>query len=121
MSNLAAAYLHAGWFDKALPLYEEALKRMTAKLGPEHPWTLTSLDNLATVLAVCPDPKFRDAHRAIELAKRATVLKPQDGAYWHTLGVAQYRAGDWRAAIAAFEKSMELLKRGNSFDFFYLA
>jgi uncharacterized protein HemY len=48
-------------------------------------------------------------------------LTPGDGAYWSTLGVACYRAEDWKATIAALEKSMELSKGGNGFDWFFLA
>ena len=44
-----------------------------------------------------------------------------DGNNWNTLGVAQYRAGDWKAAITALDKSMELRKGGDSFDWFFLA
>jgi tetratricopeptide (TPR) repeat protein len=43
------------------------------------------------------------------------------GDYWNTLGVAQYRAGDWKEAIKTLEKSMELRKGGDSFDWFFLA
>ena len=37
----------AGQMDKALPLYQESLKLHEAKLGPDHPDTLTSMNNLA--------------------------------------------------------------------------
>jgi tetratricopeptide (TPR) repeat protein len=47
MSNLAAAYQAAGKRDRALPLFEETLKLRKAKLGAEHPDTLTSMNNLA--------------------------------------------------------------------------
>ena len=47
MNNLAAAYQAAGQWDKALPLMEETLKLLKAKLGPDHPDTLTSMNNLA--------------------------------------------------------------------------
>src|SRR5262249_23267004 len=77
---------------------------------------------LARFLATCPDLKVRNPSRAVELAKKATELAPKDGNYWNTLGVAQYRASDWKDAIAALEKSNELLK-GNelSFNAFFLA
>ena len=39
----------------------------------------------------------------------------------NTLGVAQFRAGNWRASIAALEKSMSLRKGGDSHDWFWLA
>jgi tetratricopeptide (TPR) repeat protein len=47
MGNLAGGYKDAGQLDKALPLYEETLRLMKAKLGPDHPDTLQSMNNLA--------------------------------------------------------------------------
>jgi len=47
MNNLALTYLLAGQVEKALPLLEETLKLQRAKLGPDHPDTLTSMHNLA--------------------------------------------------------------------------
>ena len=47
MNNLAAAYQAAGKLDRALPLFEETLALQKAKLGPDHPDTLTSMNNLA--------------------------------------------------------------------------
>jgi tetratricopeptide (TPR) repeat protein len=44
-----------------------------------------------------------------------------EGTFWNTLGVAQYRAGEWKPAIEALEKSMELRKGGDSFDWFFVA
>ena len=37
----------AGQLTKALPLYEETLQLRKAKLGPDHPSTLDSMNNLA--------------------------------------------------------------------------
>ena len=42
-------------------------------------------------------------------------------ASWNTLGVALYRAGEWKEAVEALGKSMELSKGGDSFDWFFLA
>ena len=47
MNNLALGYQAAGKLDMALPLFEETLALMKAKLGPDHPDTLTSMNNLA--------------------------------------------------------------------------
>jgi tetratricopeptide (TPR) repeat protein len=79
------------------------------------------LNNLAWLLATCPDSKIRDPKRAVELAKKAVELTPKKGNHWNTLGAAHHRAGDWKAAIAALEKSMELRKGGDSEDWFFLA
>jgi tetratricopeptide (TPR) repeat protein len=48
MNNLAVGYRAAGKLDQALPLIEETLRLTKAKLGPDHPQTLTSMNNLAS-------------------------------------------------------------------------
>jgi eukaryotic-like serine/threonine-protein kinase len=47
MNNLAGAYTAAGKLDLALPLYEEAFKLHKAKLGTDHPRTLSCTYNFA--------------------------------------------------------------------------
>jgi tetratricopeptide (TPR) repeat protein len=77
-------------------------------------------NNLAWLLATCPEATFRDPVRAVELAKKATALAPQQGIFWNTLGTARYRAGNWKDAIGALEKSLKL-QGDNGFDWFFLA
>jgi tetratricopeptide (TPR) repeat protein len=43
------------------------------------------------------------------------------GAYWNTLGLAHYRAGDYRAALSALEKAAELYPQGDGSDSLFLA
>jgi tetratricopeptide (TPR) repeat protein len=62
-----------------------------------------------------------DSIRAVKLAEEATSLAPANGAYWNTLGVAHYRAGDWKAAAAALERSMGLRSGGDAYDWIFLA
>jgi tetratricopeptide (TPR) repeat protein len=99
---------------------EEAAKtyRLFLELQPASPM---GNNNAAWFLATCPDPKFQDPGRAVKLAQKATELAPMEGTYWNTLGAAHYRAGNWKDAIAGLEKSMELRKGGDSFDWFFLA
>ena len=78
-------------------------------------------NNLAWLLATSADADVRNASRAVERALKSVELAPRAGHMWNTLGVAHYRAGDWRAAITALEKSMELRKGGDSHDWFFLA
>ena len=78
-------------------------------------------NNLAWWLATCQEPRPRDPARAVELARKAVELAPKQGMFWNTLGVAQYRAGDSNAAVAALTKSMELSNGGDSNDWFFLA
>lgn len=78
-------------------------------------------NNLAWFLATCPDEKLRDPKRAVALAKEAVEAAPKSWLYWNTLGVAHYRAGDAKAAVAALEKAMELNQGGTVFDWLFLA
>ena len=92
-----------------------------ASSDPDHPDTIASLFKLARLLASSTDPKVRNASRAVELAKKAVESSPKGGHLWNALGIAQYRFGDQKAAIASLEKSMELRQGGDSFDWFFLA
>jgi serine/threonine protein kinase/Flp pilus assembly protein TadD len=80
-----------------------------------------SLNNLAWLLATCADSRLRNPTEAVTLAKRAVELEPNNGMWWNTLGAAHYQAGNWKAAIEALNKSMELRKGGDGFDWFFLA
>jgi len=100
-------------FDKALAHFTKAIE-IDPKNADGH-------NELAWLLATHPNPKARDPRRAVELAKKAVELAPKVGMFWNTLGVARYRAGAWKAALAALEKSMELGHGGDSIDWFFLA
>jgi tetratricopeptide (TPR) repeat protein len=77
---------------------------------------------LARRLAIDPDPKIWDPARAVALARKATAAQPRASSYWHTLGTALYRAGDWPEAIEALRKSNELgAKEGLGFNGYFLA
>jgi len=83
-------------------------------------------NDLAWEFVICPVVRFRDPSRAMELARK--VLERSDksqwppGYLWNTLGGAYYRAGDWKAAKQALEKSMELLDgEMEGFNTFFLA
>src|SRR5262249_6998086 len=76
----------------------------------------------ARLLATHPDPQIRDGGRALDLARKAVKLEPQHPTSWHVLGLAQYRAGDWTAAVTALEKSIRLSKQAAPCDgLFFLA
>src|SRR5262249_13887777 len=55
----------------------------------------TCLNNLAWLLATCPDKNLRDARGAVKYGRRAVEVAPQSGDWWNTLGVAYYRTGQW--------------------------
>jgi tetratricopeptide (TPR) repeat protein len=103
--------------ERSFRLAGQAYRQFLEK-APANP---NSTNDFAWFLVTCPLEQLRDAKQAVVLAKKAVELAPQNGGYWNTLGVAQYRAGDWKAASAALEKSMELRKGGDSFDWLFLA
>jgi tetratricopeptide (TPR) repeat protein len=76
---------------------------------------------LAWLLAICPDPKLRDARRAVELARKAVDTAQDRWQYLRTLGLAQHFAGDDKAAVQALARSLELRRGGDAFDYFSLA
>jgi tetratricopeptide (TPR) repeat protein len=78
-------------------------------------------DALAWLLATCPDLRFRDVPRAIQLARTTVERVPRHGIYWATLGAAHYAAGDYKAAIRALEKAVQLPSYWGSCPCFFLA
>jgi Flp pilus assembly protein TadD len=73
------------------------------------------------LLATCPEAEVRNPARAVEVARKAVELAPKVGNYWNTLGVAHYRAGEAKEAVAALKKSTELRQGGDAFDWLFLA
>jgi tetratricopeptide (TPR) repeat protein len=112
-SSRGRCYAHLGRFTEARTDYEKAL--------PVEFSNGRTMNEFAWLLATCPDAKIRDVARAIKLADEAVKLAPKEGGSWNTLGVAHYRAGNWKAAWAALEKSKELRKGGDAFDWFFTA
>jgi uncharacterized protein HemY len=80
-----------------------------------------TLYSVAWLLATSSAAELRDPKRAVALATKAVELAPKVRLIWNTLGAAHYRAGDWKAAITALERSMELRQGGDAFDWFFLA
>jgi eukaryotic-like serine/threonine-protein kinase len=71
-------------------------------------------------LATTENPSNRNPALAVELAQRAVQINPHGD--WNTVGVAYYRAGDFKEAIADLEKAMRNERGGGtSYDFFFQA
>jgi serine/threonine protein kinase/WD40 repeat protein/tetratricopeptide (TPR) repeat protein len=109
----AACYEALGKADLA------AVDRARAdKLGPEDS---EELNEQAWLLVTGPK-EHRDSVKAIALARRAIALRPDQPMYRNTLGVAQYRHGDYVPAIESLEKSLALGKgQFDAFDLYFLA
>jgi predicted CXXCH cytochrome family protein len=93
--QLGDALIAAGKTDKAVSLYEEALRR--------QPNSFVALRKLAFGLhSVGQFP------RAVDLLKQALELKPADAAGWNELGLDYLNLGARSDAIAAFQKAITL-------------
>jgi len=66
------------------------------------------LNQRAWSLATSSDRETRDPHTAVELAQEAVKLAPDSADSWNTLGVAQYRDGNFKEAISALQKYRDL-------------
>jgi tetratricopeptide (TPR) repeat protein len=121
MRDLAASYAVAGREAEAIKLSEGALGIFKTKLGPTNAYYLDIMRRLAELLTHSKDPKLRNPTRVVDLAKALAEANPGDGALWHSLGVAHYRASNWKSAIEALDTSMELRKGGDAFGHLYLA
>ena len=97
-------------------------------LGGKAPLSLADIladSNIAELKSVSQnqDSLIRQLYESnVKLAEKAVDMAPKEGNHLNTLGVAHYRAGDWKAAIEALEKSKELLGDTElSFNAFFLA
>lgn len=111
--NLAQLLIASGRPDEAHDMGRKALQ--------ERPNDDEVLTAVAWNCATSPEQALRDPARAVELARKAVELAPKRRGHWTTLGAACYRAGDWKAAVTALEKSMQMHQGGDSVDWFLLA
>jgi tetratricopeptide (TPR) repeat protein len=105
---------------EAEKVYRQTLA-VREKLKNDFPGEAGDRRDLAWFLSNCPNQELRSLDRAVSLAREAVLLAPKGGDCWLTLGVAHYRAGDWKAAVAALNKATELRSGGDSAEWFFLA
>src|SRR5262249_30547965 len=76
---------------------------------------------MAMLLATCPDLERADARKVVEALEKAIKLAPRDSACWAALGMARYRAGEWKASVEALDRSAELRRGGEAMGRLFLA
>ena len=69
--------------------------------------------NLAWLLSTAEDASLRNPSEAVECGRRAVELEPENANHWNNLGVAQYRAGNWQAAVEALQKADAMIDGGD--------
>jgi tetratricopeptide (TPR) repeat protein len=118
-SAFASDLSTAGDHNSAQKEFHEAIAAYTKviELAPDN---AVAYNNLAWLYATCPETELRDPAKAVALAKKAVELKPAEGTGWNTLGAAQYRAGEWQAAVESLTRSLELRSGGDAFDWYFL-
>ncbi|MHC4668476.1 MAG: tetratricopeptide repeat protein [Planctomycetota bacterium] len=93
--------------------------RTAVELAPNEP---EFLNDLAWILVRRPDSPRQDAEEAVRLAEHAVKHSSErDPRILNTLGVAQYRASEWKGAVKALEQSLELEPQSPAYDWIFLA
>jgi len=107
-TNLGVALSRDWRFGEAITHFEKSLA-----IAPE---TMATLHNFAWLLASCPEKRFRNASRAIELADKADRLSGRKNPFYaHTLAAAYAETGRFSEAITVAERGLQLaISRGDS-------
>jgi dipeptidyl aminopeptidase/acylaminoacyl peptidase len=102
-----------------------ALRKAVLELAQLYPENAERLNNASWLIVASKRGTDASYRRALLLAQQACRLAPSNGPYLNTLGVAQYRAGEWAAARDTLLRSEQLntarYKTGLPADLAFLA
>jgi predicted CXXCH cytochrome family protein len=93
--QLASAWRKSGRPEKAIPIYEEILRR--------NPKSVMVLENLALSMLATGDKV-----RATQVLEQASDIAPESATVWDLLGSAWVEQNRLPDAVAAFEKAIQL-------------
>ena len=97
---MANILIQQGQFKKGISHLEEVLR-----INPNH---IEAQNNLAWILASCPDAVLRDGKRALELARSADRLSGGNYApVLDTLAAAYAEAGQYPEAVATARRALD--------------
>ncbi len=111
LNNLATSYRSAGDFERAEPLYREALEIGSTTIGPAHPDYATRLNNLASLLFATgqwdkAEPLFREA---LEIDRNTIGADHPDYAiHMNNLAGLLQTKGEWAEAELLYRKALKI-------------
>ena len=97
MFGLGTALIAEGKYGEAA----EVLKR-AVEMDPQDYFVV---NNLAWLYATARDVKVRDGKKAVDLARQALLIAPNDYHVWSTLAEAYYVCGEYPRAVKAAESA----------------
>ena len=101
-SNRGAAWFYSGQWPGALADCSKALS-----LDPKRFW---AQNQLAWILATCPEADYRNGKKALDLVKKA--LAAEDNLlFYDTLAAAYAECGEFKKAIHAQEEALKRLQK----------
>ncbi len=107
--HLAVILARQGRFGEAVPLLHQGRRR-----APNDVQLLTAL---VTILASCPEERYRDGPQAVLLALRlVSILGPEHVPSLILLAAAQAEAGDFAAALGTSNRSLALTQSAGRTD-----
>jgi superkiller protein 3 len=111
--NLGIALREKGQLGEAIAAFREAAR--------SQPGNSELLNELAWFLLTVPEARLRKEGEALDLARKAVALAPNDANLVNTLALAEYRTGNLDTCIAASDRATRLRQGGNANDWFVLA
>jgi tetratricopeptide (TPR) repeat protein/predicted Ser/Thr protein kinase len=108
-----------GNVDADVPLHFAV--RVVREAGGAPSKNVSLLNDLAWSLCARDALDTADAASVVQLARQAVEMAPNNPSLLNTLGLARYRAGDFRGAVSDLQRSIELTKGKQPLDFAFLA
>jgi len=102
LANRAVAWYHKKNYDRAI---DDATRALDI-----NPYYSVGANQLAWMLATCPDPSYRDGKRAVALAEKVVQRFPEAN-FMDTLAAAYAEAGNMAAAVRVQQMAVERLKK----------
>jgi serine/threonine-protein kinase len=118
--NLVDARLGIGEILESQGKLDDAIVeyRSASRIDPNN---ADAHHSFARAVVKKPGRSAGERSEALEQARRAVALRPNEGAFLNTLALAEYRSGHWAESIAAAERSMAMAKDLDAYNGFLLA